>query len=80
MTKSSRSDEDELLLIAGGGDDAALRRLLDRHRGRLEREELPFAEIATALGLGLGAVKMRHLRALDRLRRMLDKDSQGDSK
>ena len=38
-------------------------------------EELSFGEIAEALGLGLGAVKMRHLRAL---RRLQDRLSEGD--
>jgi RNA polymerase sigma-70 factor (ECF subfamily) len=36
--------------------------------------DLAFAEIAQRLGVGLGAVKMRHLRAMERLRSRLDKD------
>src|SRR5262245_2077709 len=35
-------------------------------------EHLSFTEVAEALDLGLGAVKMRHLRALQRLRELLD--------
>lgn len=34
-------------------------------------EELPFGEIAAALGLEVGAVKMRHLRAIRRLQGLL---------
>jgi RNA polymerase sigma-70 factor (ECF subfamily) len=40
-------------------------------------EDLPFAEVARALGMGLGAVKMRHLRALQRLRDLLKDESWG---
>jgi DNA-directed RNA polymerase specialized sigma24 family protein len=35
--------------------------------------DLPFAEIAAKLDLGLSAVKMRHLRALKRLRDLSDR-------
>jgi RNA polymerase sigma-70 factor, ECF subfamily len=34
-------------------------------------EQLPFEEISVVLGVGVGAVKMRHLRALARLRGLL---------
>ena len=34
-------------------------------------EELPFGEIAAALGVGVGVVKMRHLRAIQRLQGLL---------
>jgi RNA polymerase sigma-70 factor, ECF subfamily len=34
-------------------------------------EELSFGEIAAALGVGVGAVKMRHLRAIQRLQGLL---------
>jgi RNA polymerase sigma-70 factor (ECF subfamily) len=37
-------------------------------------EQLPTAEIAAVLGIGEGAVKMRHRRALDRLSRLLGND------
>jgi RNA polymerase sigma-70 factor (ECF subfamily) len=50
---------------------AALDRLDPRDREVLVMrylEQLSMAEIAAALGLGVGAVKMRHLRALQRLR------------
>jgi RNA polymerase sigma-70 factor (ECF subfamily) len=35
-------------------------------------EDLSFAEIASRLGLGLSAVKMRHVRALERFRTVLN--------
>jgi RNA polymerase sigma-70 factor (ECF subfamily) len=35
-------------------------------------QDLPFAEMAEKLGIGLGAVKMRHLRALERVRTALN--------
>lgn len=35
-------------------------------------DRLAFEEIAATLGIGLGAAKMRHMRALDRLRPLLD--------
>jgi RNA polymerase sigma-70 factor (ECF subfamily) len=38
-------------------------------------EHLSTAEIAAVLGIGEGAVKMRHLRALERLREVLDGES-----
>jgi RNA polymerase sigma-70 factor (ECF subfamily) len=38
-------------------------------------EQLSSAEIAAVLGIGVGAVKMRHLRALERLRALLADDS-----
>jgi RNA polymerase sigma-70 factor (ECF subfamily) len=60
---------------------AALQRLGPRDREVLALrylDHLSFAEVAAALGLGLGAVKMRHLRALDRLRALLDEESGGD--
>jgi RNA polymerase sigma-70 factor (ECF subfamily) len=34
---------------------------------------LPIAAIASALGIGVGAAQMRHLRALERLRKLLDR-------
>jgi RNA polymerase sigma-70 factor, ECF subfamily len=37
-------------------------------------EQLPFDEIAAVLGVGIGAVKMRHLRALTRLRGLLGEE------
>jgi RNA polymerase sigma-70 factor (ECF subfamily) len=40
-------------------------------------DDLPFAEIAARLGAGLGAVKMRHLRALERVRAVIDKWKSG---
>ncbi|MFO0953412.1 MAG: sigma-70 family RNA polymerase sigma factor [Isosphaeraceae bacterium] len=53
----------------------ALNRLKDEDREVIVLryvEELPFAEVAAALGIGLQAAKMRHLRALQRLRPLLD--------
>jgi RNA polymerase sigma-70 factor (ECF subfamily) len=40
-------------------------------------EGMTTAEVAAVLGLGEGAVKMRHRRALDRLSRVLGDDSEG---
>jgi RNA polymerase sigma-70 factor (ECF subfamily) len=40
-------------------------------------DDLPFAEIAERLGAGLGAVKMRHLRALERVRAAIDESKSG---
>ena len=51
----------------------ALDGLADNDRRVLELryiESLSFAEIAATLELGLSAVKMRHLRALRRLREL----------
>jgi RNA polymerase sigma-70 factor (ECF subfamily) len=39
--------------------------------------DLPFAEIAERIGAGLGAVKMRHLRALERVRAAIDEWKSG---
>jgi RNA polymerase sigma-70 factor (ECF subfamily) len=41
-------------------------------------EQLATAEIAAVLGVGEGAVKMRHRRALDRLSKLLTDDAEGD--
>jgi RNA polymerase sigma-70 factor, ECF subfamily len=35
-------------------------------------DQLAFDEIAAVLEIGLGAAKMRHLRAVERLRRLLE--------
>jgi RNA polymerase sigma-70 factor (ECF subfamily) len=40
-------------------------------------EGLPFAEIAVRLGVRLGAVKMRHLRAVERVHAMIDASRSG---
>jgi RNA polymerase sigma-70 factor (ECF subfamily) len=40
-------------------------------------EDLSFAEIAERPGIGLGAVRMRHLRALERVRAVLDESRAG---
>lgn len=42
-------------------------------------EELNFREIAAILGIGEGAAKMRHLRALQRIRALMDGDDSGSS-
>jgi RNA polymerase sigma-70 factor (ECF subfamily) len=42
-------------------------------------EQLSTPEIAAALGLSVGAVKMRHLRALQRLRVLLNDPFERDS-
>jgi RNA polymerase sigma-70 factor (ECF subfamily) len=57
-----------------GRVQAALARLADRDREVLVMrylEQLPTREIAAALGTTEGAVKVRHLRALERLRGLL---------
>jgi RNA polymerase sigma-70 factor (ECF subfamily) len=41
-------------------------------------EQLSVAEIAAALGLSEGAVKVRHVRALERLRQRLDEELTGE--
>jgi RNA polymerase sigma-70 factor (ECF subfamily) len=41
-------------------------------------EQLSTKEIAAVLGITEGAVKVRHLRALERLRQTLDKDDSED--
>jgi RNA polymerase sigma-70 factor (ECF subfamily) len=40
-------------------------------------EQLPLREVAAVLGLGESAVKMRHVRALERLRALLEAESEG---
>jgi RNA polymerase sigma-70 factor (ECF subfamily) len=58
---------------------AALDRLEPRDREILVLrylEQLSTAECAAALGIGVGAVKMRHLRALQRLRAELGEDEE----
>jgi RNA polymerase sigma-70 factor (ECF subfamily) len=52
---------------------AADREILNLRYG----EDLTFAEIADRLGAGLGAVKMRHLRAVERLRALIDEMPSG---
>jgi DNA-directed RNA polymerase specialized sigma24 family protein len=42
-------------------------------------EHLSTAEAAAVLGVTEGAVKLRHLRALDRLRTLMGGDADGDS-
>jgi RNA polymerase sigma-70 factor (ECF subfamily) len=57
---------------------AALGRLSPRDRQVLVMrysEELSFGEIAEVLGVGVGAVKMRHLRAIERFQRLLAGES-----
>jgi len=54
---------------------AALEKMDDADRvilGLRYIDRMPFDEIAVVLGIGLGAAKMRHLRALERLRRRLE--------
>jgi RNA polymerase sigma-70 factor (ECF subfamily) len=40
-------------------------------------EDLTFPEIASILGLGESAAKMRHLRALQRIRALIEPDGSG---
>jgi RNA polymerase sigma-70 factor (ECF subfamily) len=40
-------------------------------------EDLPFAEVATVLGITENAAKVRHFRALERMRKLMDGDSLG---
>ena len=53
----------------------ALERLAERDREVLvlrNLEQLPVADTAAVLGISAGAVKVRHLRALERLRALLE--------
>jgi RNA polymerase sigma-70 factor (ECF subfamily) len=62
--------EERRSLLAG-----AIERLDESDRevlGLRYLDRLAFDEIAAVLGIGLSAVKMRHLRALERLRRLLE--------
>ena len=62
--------EERRLLLAGAIErmDEADREVL----GLRYLDRLAFDEIATVLEIGLSAAKMRHLRALERLRRLLE--------
>jgi RNA polymerase sigma-70 factor (ECF subfamily) len=40
-------------------------------------EDLPFAEVATVLGITENAAKVRHFRALERMRKLMDGESVG---
>jgi RNA polymerase sigma-70 factor (ECF subfamily) len=58
----------------GARVQAALARLAERDRELIvlrHLEQMPVRDIAAVLGLSEGAVKMRHLRALERLRGLL---------
>jgi len=62
---------------AGERVRAALARLSERDREVLELrhlEQLSIREIAGVLGISEGAVKVRHVRALERLRERLGED------
>jgi RNA polymerase sigma-70 factor (ECF subfamily) len=59
----------------------ALTRLAERDREVLVLrylEQLPTADIAAVLGTTPGAVKVRHLRALERLRALLTEGAEGE--
>jgi RNA polymerase sigma-70 factor (ECF subfamily) len=62
--------EERRLLLAGAIErmDEADREIL----GLRYLDRLAFDEIAAVLGIGLSAAKMRHLRAVERLRRLLE--------
>jgi RNA polymerase sigma-70 factor, ECF subfamily len=62
-----RNEKREQVKAALDGLTSADRRILELRY----LEDLPFAGIAAELGIGLGAVKMRHLRALERFRGLL---------
>jgi RNA polymerase sigma-70 factor (ECF subfamily) len=60
---------------------AALLRLPERDREVLALrylEQLPVRDVAAVLGITEGAAKVRHLRALERLRRLLEGDLEED--
>ena len=65
---AARDEERVRARAALDGIAADDRQILELHY----LEDLSFAEIAAKLELGLSAVKMRHLRALTRLRGQLD--------
>ena len=84
---------ERLVSLDGSPVDAALReeklKLLLDGFGRLSTldreilaarywEDLPFNEIAALLGVRLSAVKMRHLRAIQRLRSVVKDDVESD--
>src|SRR5262249_30732849 len=57
--------------LAGLGE-ADRRVLVLRHH-----EDLPFAEVAAALGITENAAKVRHFRALEKMKKLLDGESLG---
>jgi RNA polymerase sigma-70 factor (ECF subfamily) len=62
---------------------AALDRLAPKDRDVLAMcylEDLSFAEIAAILGITEGAAKVRHFRALERIRKLMAGDDAGDPK
>jgi RNA polymerase sigma-70 factor, ECF subfamily len=66
--RAAREERRRLLTTAIERLDSADREVL----GLRYLDQLAFDEIAAVLGIGLSAVKMRHLRALERLRRVLE--------
>ena len=62
--RAAREERRRLLATAIGGMEPADREVL----GLRYLDQLAFDEIAAVLEIGLSAVKMRHLRALERLR------------
>ncbi len=71
VSPSTDSEIETLPREAARGDVRAVQCLMEKHRSRL-RNPLAFDEIAAILEIGLGAAKMRHLGAVDRLRGMLE--------
>jgi RNA polymerase sigma-70 factor (ECF subfamily) len=65
---AAREEEHERVYRAMGSLGEPDREILDLRY----RHDLAFAEIAERLGIGVGAAKMRHLRAVERLRSRLD--------
>jgi hypothetical protein len=63
MAAVEPAESDVLIEAAACGDAAARQRLL---------EGLPFREIAAVLGISESAAKVRHFRALERLRKLSD--------
>jgi RNA polymerase sigma-70 factor, ECF subfamily len=66
--RAAREERRRLLTTAIERLDAADREVL----GLRYLDQLTFDEIAAVLEIGLSAVKMRHLRALERLRSVLE--------
>jgi DNA-directed RNA polymerase specialized sigma24 family protein len=74
MTDENQRDDDDLLLRLEGGDEQALTELFARHREVLALrhfEELSNGAVSHVLGLSKTAASNRYMRALARLKEML---------
>jgi len=82
-------DTEELLQLCGRHDPSAREQLFARHRRQLRKmvlarmvpvlvlrylEQLTIVQVATILGTSKGAVSMRQLRAIERIRTLLGEE------